>query len=71
MNINDITRDMIPQEKEVYFKHMRKRHGEEQEYIEARKEELHDKLKRQLVELDEQLDRIEKDAVDSFKTYGE
>lgn len=34
-------------------------------------EKLHDKLKRQLIELDEQLDDIEKDAVEFFKRYGE
>lgn len=29
MNINDITNGMTPQEKEIYFAHMEKRHREE------------------------------------------
>lgn len=37
MNINEITQGMTPQEKEIYFSHMEKRHREEQEKIEAEK----------------------------------
>ena len=37
MNINEITQGMTPQEKDIYFSHMEKRHREEQEKIEAEK----------------------------------
>ena len=40
MNINDITMGMTPQEKEIYFKHMEKRHKEEKEKLDAEKERL-------------------------------
>lgn len=40
MNINDITSGMTPQEKEIYFKHMEKRHREEKEKLEAEKAHL-------------------------------
>lgn len=38
MNINDIGTGMTPQEKDVYFAHMEKRHREEAEKLEAEKE---------------------------------
>lgn len=38
MNINEITMGMTPQEKNVYFKHMEKRHREDQERIQAERE---------------------------------
>lgn len=34
MNINDVVMGMTPQEKDVYFAHMEKRHKEEQEKVE-------------------------------------
>lgn len=34
MNINEITMGMTPQEKDVYFAHMEKRHKEELEKVE-------------------------------------
>lgn len=37
MNINDITMEMTPQEKEIYFDHMEKRHREEAEELDAEK----------------------------------
>lgn len=41
MNITcAITDGMTPQDKEIYFAHMAKRHREEQEYLEARKQEM-------------------------------
>lgn len=40
MNINDITNGMTPQEKEIYFAHMEKRHKEEQEKVNAEKDHL-------------------------------
>lgn len=40
MNVNDITNGMTPQEKELYFKHMEKRHREEKEKLDAEKEGL-------------------------------
>lgn len=40
MNINDITNGMTPQEKDIYFKHMEKRHQEEKEKLDAEKERL-------------------------------
>lgn len=40
MNINEITIGMTPQEKEVYFNHMEKRHREEQEKIRDEKERI-------------------------------
>lgn len=40
MNINDITNGMTPQEKEIYFAHMEKRHREEKEKLDAEKEQL-------------------------------
>lgn len=39
MNItSSITLGMTPQEKEIYFAHMEKRHREEAEYIQAQRE---------------------------------
>lgn len=38
MNINEITMGMTPQEKEIYFKHMEKRHREEAEKLAYEKE---------------------------------
>lgn len=40
MNTNEITQGMTPQEKDIYFSHMEKRHREEQEKIEAEKSRL-------------------------------
>ena len=40
MNINEITIDMTPQEKEIYFSHMEKRHREQAEKIEDEKNRL-------------------------------
>lgn len=40
MNINEITMGMTPQEKDIYFKHMEKRHREEAEKLEAEKQRL-------------------------------
>ena len=40
MNINDITMGMTPQEKDIYFKHMEKRHREEKEKLDAEKDRL-------------------------------
>lgn len=40
MNINDITNGMTPQEKEIYFNHMEKRHHEEKEKLDAERERL-------------------------------
>ena len=40
MNINEITIGMTPQEKDIYFKHLEKRHREEAEKIAAEKEHL-------------------------------
>lgn len=40
MNINEITAGMTPQEKEIYFNHMEKRHREEAEKLEAEKAHL-------------------------------
>ena len=40
MNINDITIGMTPQEKDIYFKHMEKRHREEKEKLDAEKDRL-------------------------------
>lgn len=40
MNINEITMGMTPQEKEIYFKHMEKRHAEEAEKVEDEKRRL-------------------------------
>lgn len=40
MNINEITSGMTPQEKEIYFAHMEKRHREEAERVQAEKERL-------------------------------
>ena len=40
MNINEITLGMTPQDKDIYFKHMEKRHREEAEKLEAEKEQL-------------------------------
>lgn len=37
MNINGIISGMTPQEKNIYFEHMEKRHAEEQEYMQARR----------------------------------
>ena len=38
MNItNSITNGMTPQEKDIYFKHMEKRHREEKEKLDAQK----------------------------------
>lgn len=37
MNLNEITMGMTPQDKQIYFNHMEKRHAEEAEYLEARK----------------------------------
>ena len=42
MNMNEICMGMTPQEKEVYFAHMEKRHREEQEKIDAEKERMRD-----------------------------
>lgn len=42
MNINEICMGMTPQEKETYFKHMKKRHREEQEKIDSEKERMRD-----------------------------
>ena len=40
MNINTITADMTPQEKEIYFSHMEKRHREEAEKVQAERDSL-------------------------------
>lgn len=40
MNINKITMGMTSQEKEIYFKHMEKRHREEAEKLADEKEHL-------------------------------
>lgn len=40
MNINEITTGMTPQEKDIYFQHMEKRHREETEKIELEKAQL-------------------------------
>ena len=40
MNINEITMGMTPQEKEIYFAHMKKRHREEAEKIQDERERL-------------------------------
>lgn len=41
MNItNEITMGMTPQEKEIYFAHMEKRHREEAEKVQAERERL-------------------------------
>ena len=40
MNLNEITMGMNPQEKEIYFKHMEKRHREEQEKLQVEKAQL-------------------------------
>lgn len=40
MNINEITTGMTPQEKEIYFAHMEKRHKEEQEKIDLERQQL-------------------------------
>ena len=40
MNINDITMGMTQQEKDIYFKHMEKRHREEKEKLDAEKDRL-------------------------------
>lgn len=40
MNVNDIVAGMTPQEKEIYFSHMKKRHREEAEKMEAEREHL-------------------------------
>lgn len=40
MNINEITMGMTPQEKDIYFTHMAKRHKEEQEKLELEKAQL-------------------------------
>ncbi len=40
MNINDITMGMTPQEKDIYFKRMEKRHREEKEKLDAEKDML-------------------------------
>ena len=41
MNItNDITTGMTPQEKEIYFAHMEKRHREEKERMDTERERL-------------------------------
>jgi hypothetical protein len=41
MNItNDITMGMTPQDKEIYFAHMEKRHREEAERVQAERERL-------------------------------
>ena len=40
MNINEITIGMTPQEKEIYFAHMEKRHREEQEKLDYEREQL-------------------------------
>ena len=40
MNINEITMGMTPQEKEIYFSHMEKRHREEAEKMEVERERL-------------------------------
>lgn len=40
MNINEITSGMTPQEKDIYFAHMEKRHKEEREKLDAEKERL-------------------------------
>lgn len=37
MNINKITIGMTPQEKEIYFRHMEKRHAEETEKVKDEK----------------------------------
>lgn len=39
-NINEITIGMTPQDKEIYFQHMEKRHREEAEKIELEKTQL-------------------------------
>ena len=39
-NINEITTGMTPQDKEIYFHHMEKRHREEAEKIELEKAQL-------------------------------
>ena len=38
MNINEITNGMTPQDKQIYFTHMEKRHREEAEYLQAEKD---------------------------------
>ncbi len=40
MNINEITMGMTSQEKEIYFRHMEKRHAEEAEKVEDEKNRL-------------------------------
>lgn len=40
MNINEITVEMTPQEKEIYFAHQEKRHREEAEKLECEKAQL-------------------------------
>lgn len=40
MNINEITMGMTSQEKEIYFRHMEKRHAEEVEKVEDEKNRL-------------------------------
>lgn len=40
MNINEITMGMTPQEKDIYFAHMEKRHREEQEKIQLERAQL-------------------------------
>ena len=40
MNINEITMGMTPQEKEIYFAHMEKRHREEKEKIDLERQQL-------------------------------
>lgn len=42
MNINEITMGMTPQEKDVYFKHQKKRHQEEAEKLDAEKARMRD-----------------------------
>ena len=40
MSINEITMGMTPQEKQIYFEHMEKRHREEAERVQAERERL-------------------------------
>lgn len=40
MNINDVTMGMTPQEKEIYFDHMGRRHKEEAEKLDTEKARL-------------------------------
>lgn len=58
MGINEITAEMTPQEKEIYFAHQEKRHREEAEKVEMERERLRAYKNSLISEIMEKSDRF-------------